>query len=292
MELSATSMSTHPRSPASPSSFPRRIVCLTDETTEILYRLKEQDRIVGISAYATRPPEARTKPRVSAFRDANLDKIINLKPDLVLAYSDVQAEITRQLVLRGMTVVHFNQRSIAEIFEMTAALARLVGKPAEGDALIAELALGLNAIRESAKGLARRPRVFFEEWPDPLVSGIEWVEELIEMAGGQVLFPELSKCGKAQDRVVEPDQVARRDPELILASWCGQKVSIDQICRRPGWSSTSAVGNGHVYEIDSGLILQPGPASLTEGAQQLHRMIARVAGGKLETGQALRPSFL
>lgn len=265
-------------SPASCTEYPRRVVCLTDETTEILYLLGEQDRIVGISAYASRPPEARNKPRVSAFRDANIDKILNLHPDLVLAFSDVQAEIARELVLRGATVLHFNRRSIAEILEMIAALARLVGKPAEGDALIARLVRGLDDITEAAKKFPRRPRVFFEEWPDPLISGIRWVEELIEIAGGDVLFPELRTCGKAQDRVVDAAEVVVRDPEVILASWCGMKVKPETIRQRAGWASTSAVRNEHVYEIPSECILQPGPASLTEGLWQLHAILARVAG--------------
>ncbi|HUA92263.1 MAG TPA: cobalamin-binding protein [Terracidiphilus sp.] len=263
-------------SPAVCAGFPRRIVCLTDETTETLYLLGEQDRIVGISAYASRPPEARSKPRVSAFRDANYDKILNLDPDLVLAFSDVQAEITCELVRRGVTVLHFNQRSIAEVLEMIATLARLVGKPAEGDALIADLTRGLDEIAESAKKFPRRPRVFFEEWPDPMISGIRWVEELIEIAGGDVLFPELRACGKAQDRLVDAAEVAARDPEVILASWCGMKVKPETIQARSGWASTSAVRNGHVYEISSDCILQPGPASLTEGVRQLHAILARV----------------
>src|SRR6202167_694294 len=185
------------------SDFPRRIVCLTDETAETLYLLGEQDRIVGVSGYATRPPEARRKPRVSAFKSAKFDAILALKPDLVLTFSDVQAEITRQLVLRGVTVLNFNQRSIAEILDMIAALARLVGKPDEGLALVASLQSGLQAIASSAQAFPHRPRVFFEEWKDPLISGIRWVEELIEIAGGEILFPELAACGKEQEPGVE-----------------------------------------------------------------------------------------
>jgi iron complex transport system substrate-binding protein len=275
-------------SPAKLAAYPRRIVCLTDETTETLYLLGEQDRIAGISAYASRPPEARSKPRVSAFRDANFDKILNLKPDLVLTFSDVQAEITRELVLRGVTVLHFNQRSIPEILEMIAVLARLVGKQDEGDALIASLIRGLDEVAEAAKRFPRRPRVFFEEWPDPLISGIRWVEELVEIAGGEVLFPELRTCGKAKDRVVDAAEVVARDPEVILASWCGMKVKTGQIRERAGWPSTSAVRNGHVYEIPSGCILQPGPASLTEGVRQLHAILARVAG--VDTPPASAPA--
>lgn len=274
-------------SPARFTGYPRRIVCLTDETTEILYLLGEQDRIAGISAYASRPPEVLSKPRVSAFKNANFDKILNLQPDLVLTFSDVQAEITRELVRRGMTVLNFNQRSIAEILDMTMTLARLVGKPEEGAELVESLAHGLDEIAGSARSFARRPRVFFEEWDEPLISGIAWVEELIETAGGIVLFPELRSCGKAQDRVVDPAAVAARDPEVLLASWCGKKVNKETICSRPGWASTSAVRNGHVYEIPSTCILQPGPAALTEGARQLHSILARVAGVTVKA--ALRP---
>src|ERR1700734_3817202 len=185
------------------AGFPHRIVCLTDETTEILYLLGEQDRIVGVSGYAHRPPEARSKPRVSAFRDANFEAILDLKPDLILTFSDVQAEITRELVLRGATVMNFNQRSIAEILEMIAVLSRMVGRPESGLALIEELQRGLAKIAATAKRFLYRPRVYFEEGNDPLISGIQWVEELIEIAGGDVIFPERRSCGKAEDRVVE-----------------------------------------------------------------------------------------
>jgi iron complex transport system substrate-binding protein len=266
--------------------FPRRIVCLTDETTEVLYLLGEQDRIVGVSGYVTRPPEARRKPRVSAFKNAKFDAILDLKPDLVLTFSDVQAEITRQLVLRGVTVLNFNQRSIAQILDMIAVLARLVGKQREGQALVESLQRGLQAISASAQTFPHRPRVFFEEWKDPLISGIRWVEELVEIAGGEILFPELAAGGKAQDRVVDPAVVALRDPEVILASWCGMKVNRTLIRSRPGWSSTSAVRNGHVYEIKSAYILQPGPASLTEGVLQIHAILAHVVGASVERSLA------
>jgi iron complex transport system substrate-binding protein len=260
------------------TDFPRRIVCLTDETTEVLYLLGEQDRIVGVSGYATRPPEARRKPRVAAFKSAKIDAILDLKPDLVLTFSDVQAEITRQLVLRGVTVLNFNQRSIPEIFDMVALLACLVGKQTEGQALAVSLESGLRAIAASAQTFPHRPRVFFEEWKDPLISGIRWVEELVEIAGGQVLFPELATCGKAQDRVVDPAVVAERDPEVVIGSWCGMKVNKALIRSRTGWDSTTAVRNGHVYEIKSTYVLQPGPASLTEGVRQIHAILAHVVG--------------
>lgn len=266
---------------------PQRIVCLTDETTETLYLLGEQERIVGISAYARRPPEARSKPRVSAFKDANFDRILALKPDLVLTFSDVQAEIARQLILRGLTVFSFNQRSIAEILTMIRVLAGIVNKPAQGAALVESLTDGLAEIAASAGTFRRRPRVYFEEWDDPLISGIRWVEELIEIAGGDLIFPELRDCGKAQDRVVDPAAVIARDPEVILASWCGKKVHCETIRSRPGWDGISAVRSGHVYEIPSTAILQPGPGALTEGVRQLHSVLAKVAG--IETASRLQP---
>ncbi len=271
-------MLTPPHSPAHPAEFPRRIVCLTDETTETLYLLGEQDRIVGVSAYASRPHEARSKPRVSAFKDANYQKILDLEPDLVLTFSDVQAEITRQLVLRGVTVLNFNQRDIAGILNMIEVLARIVGRPAEGRELVARLKNGLDGIAASARSFPRRPRVFFEEWDEPLIGGITWVEELIEVAGGEPAFPELRGCGKAQDRVLDPASVVDRNPDVILASWCGKKVRKETICSRPHWNAIPAVRNGHVYEIPSSCILQPGPAALTEGVRQLYSILSRVAG--------------
>jgi iron complex transport system substrate-binding protein len=202
----------------------------------------------------------------------------------VLTFSDVQAEITRELVLRGATVLNFNQRSIREILEMIALLARIVGRQEEGTALVKRLRGGLEDIAASAKAFPSRPRIYFEEWNDPLISGIQWVEELIEIAGGAVIFPELRGCGKAKDRVVDPAEVVRRDPEIILASWCGRKVNKQQICSRPGWERISAVRNKHVYEIKSTHILQPGPASLTDGVGELHAIIAQVVKSAAEAG--------
>jgi iron complex transport system substrate-binding protein len=266
------------------AGFPQRIICLTDETTETLYLLGEQDRIVGVSAYAVRPNEAREKPRVSAFKNANFEKILALEPDLVLTFSDVQAEIASELIRRGVMVLAFNQRSIAGIFEMIAMLSRIVGKQVEGVVLTDELQSGLDAIAESAKRFKRRPRVYFEEWDDPLISGIGWVEELIEIAGGEPVFPELRRCGKAQDRVVNAAEVVARDPEVILASWCGKRVKTEEIRSRVGWEQTNAVRDGHVYEIPSTCILQPGPASLTEGVRQIHRVLAHVIGVEVAPG--------
>jgi iron complex transport system substrate-binding protein len=280
-------MSAASQLPSTPLDFPRRIICLTDETTEVLYLLGEEDRIVGVSGYVTRPPEARRKPRVAAFKNAKIEAILDLKPDLVLTFSDVQAEITRQLVLRGATVLNFNQRSIAEILDMIGVLARLVGKQSEGTALIEELRSGLAAIAASAQRFPHRPRVFFEEWKDPLISGIRWVEELVGIAGGDIIFPEFAGAGKAQDRVVDPAAVVERDPEVILASWCGMKVNKPLIQSRPGWDRISAVRHDHVYEIKSAYILQPGPASLTEGVRQIHAVLAHVAG--VEVPDSLKP---
>lgn len=263
-----------PHSVVSPG-FPQRIVCLTDETTETLYLLGEDERIVGVSGFTTRPPEARTKPRISAFRDANLDAILDLHPDLVLAFSDVQADITRGLVLRGCTVLNFNQRSVAGIFDMIATLARIVGQPQRGLDLITQLRSGLDTIAASAGAFTRRPRVYFEEWHDPLISGIAWVDELIEIAGGQSIFPELRGCGKAQDRVVDTAEVVRRDPEVILASWCGMKVDVGAMLARPGWSDTTAALHKQIHEIPSGIVLQPGPAALTDGVQRIHAILTQ-----------------
>lgn len=267
--------------------YPRRIVCLSDETVETLYLLGEQDRIVGVSGFTTRPPEVRSKPRVSAFSSANIDAILELKPDLVLTFSDVQAEITRQLVQRGVTVFNFNQRSVAEILDIIVVLARVVGKQAEGLALAEGFVRGLDEIAASAKTFPHRPRVFFEEWKEPLISGIAWVEELIEIAGGEVIFPELRSCGKSKDRVVDPDLVQGRDPEVILASWCGMKVNPQEILARPGWPAISAIRNSHLYELKSSTILQPGPTALTEGVRQIHAILAGVAG--VDVAPALKP---
>lgn len=260
------------------SAYPRRIVCLTEETTETLYLLGQQDRIVGISGYTARPPEARTKPKVSAFTSAKFDKILAVNPDLILGFSDLQADIARELIARGQNVMVFNQRSVDEILEMMLMLGRITGVAERADAVVARIHAGLAAIHASAERLAQRPRVFFEEWKDPLISGIRWVEELIEMAGGEPVFPELRAERSAKNRIVDSNAVAARDPEIVIASWCGMKVNKDAIRSRPGWSGVSAIKNGHVYEIKSTYILQPGPAALTEGVRQLHAIIAHVAG--------------
>ncbi len=260
------------------ADFPRRIACLTEETVETLYLLGQQDRIVGVSGYTARPPEARKKPKISAFITAKFEKILAVEPDLVLAFSDLQADIVRELMLRGVTVFAFNQRSVAEILDMILVLSRIVGVEAKGQALVSELTAGLDAIRASAASFPRRPRVLFEEWKDPLISGIRWVEELIEIAGGDPVFPELRFQQAAKNRIVDPACVPERDPEVIIASWCGMKVAKAQIKGRAGWDQVTAVRHNHVYEIKSTYILQPGPAALTEGVRQLHGILAHVAG--------------
>jgi iron complex transport system substrate-binding protein len=260
------------------SGYPERIICLTEETTEALYLLGQGDRIVGISGYTVRPPEAREKPKVCAFITAKFDKIEELKPDLVLAFSDLQADIVAELVRRGMNVVTFNQRSVAEILTMIRMLGGLVGCQLSADRLARDLKDGLDRISDSASRFPRRMRVFFEEWPDPLISGIRWVEELVTIAGGDPIFPELSGGKLARDRIVDPAEVARRNPEVIFASWCGKKVKESTIRGRAGWDSVDAVRENRIFEVKSTYILQPGPASLTEGVRQLHAKLCEVAG--------------
>jgi len=257
------------------SRYPRRIVCLTEETTETLYLLGAGDLVVGVSGYTARPPEARQKPKVSAFINARFDKILALDPDLVLAFSDLQADIAAELIRRGRTVVTFNQRSVEDILRMIRQLGGLVGLQSRAETLADELERGLDGIRVSAARFSHRPRVFFEEWDTPLISGIRWVEELVEIAGGAPLFPELSGAALAKDRIVDPDTVRDRAPEVILASWCGKKVRKATIVERPGWTSVPAVANARIYEVKSTYILQPGPASLTEGIRQIHFQLCR-----------------
>ncbi len=258
--------------------FPARIVCLSDEASELLYLLGEQDRIVGVSGFSTRPTEVRTKPMVSTFRDANFEAIEKLDPDLIITYSDVQAKITEEAIHRGMPVLNFNQRSVSEIFEFISLIARLVNQQKRGNDLMVAYETELRAIVDVSRAFSRRPRVFFEEWNDPLISGIEWVEELIDIAGGEPVFPELRQSRRAKDRVVSPEQVIERNPDVIIASWCGMKVDKEEICGRPGWGRIAAIANGHVYEIQSSHILQPGPAALTDGVRELHSILAQVAG--------------
>jgi iron complex transport system substrate-binding protein len=261
-----------------PSSTVNRIVCLTEETTETLYLLGAGDRVVGVSGYTARPPEARQKPKVSAFINARFDKIAALEPDLVLGFSDLQADIAAELVRRGFNVVIFNQRSVAEILRMIRMLGGLMGLSDRAEALAADLERRLDDIRASAARFPHRPRVFFEEWDDPLISGIRWVDELIEIAGGAPVF-HLRHAALAKDRIVAPEAVRAARPDVIFASWCGKKVRAERIAARPGWrDDIPAVRNGHIYEIKSTYILQPGPASLTEGVRQMHSLLCGVVG--------------
>jgi len=264
------------------TSYPRRIICLTEETTETLYLLGEQERIVGVSGYTVRPPEARSKPKVSAFINAKFDKILELEPDLVFAFSDLQADIAAELIRRGVTVMTFNQRSIAEILEMILTIGRIVGSEKKARALVALMQGELDAIRDSASLFARRPRVLFEEWYDPLISGICWVEELIETAGGECIFPELRNHQSAKHRIVDPADVIAKDPEVIIGSWCGRAVKKAWIRNRDGWNQISAVRNNDIYEVKSAYILQPGPAALTEGLRQLHAILAHAVNQPIE----------
>jgi iron complex transport system substrate-binding protein len=260
----------------------QRIVCMTEETTETLYLLNEQDRIVGISGFTVRPPRARReKPRVSAFTSAKIDRILALKPDLVLGFSDLQADIAAELVRQGLEVHVFNQRSVAEILVFIRRLGGMIGTPAKAGALASEFEKGLELAREAAQLLPFRPRVYFEEWDDPMISGIRWVSELIEIAGGEDCFAELSLHQSATNRIVtDPLEVVRRAPDIIIGSWCGKKFRPEKVAARPGWSETPAVRHGRVYEIKSCDILQPGPAALTDGLRQLQTLIRKAVAGQ------------
>jgi iron complex transport system substrate-binding protein len=252
-----------------------RIVCMTEETTEALYLMEEDWRIVGISGFTVRPPRARReKPRVSAFTSARIDRILELEPDLALGFSDIQAAIASDLVRAGVEVHVFNQRSVAGILAMIRALAGLIGEAAKGEALARRLEANVERVRERAADLPARPRVYFEEWDDPMISGIRWVSELIGIAGGEDCFPELAREPLATRRIVaDPAMVADRMPDLILGSWCGKKFRPDRVASRPGWDSIPAVRSGEVHEIKAALILQPGPAALTDGLAELERRI-------------------
>jgi len=268
--------------PAVTARLPGRIVCLTEETTETLYLLGEQHRIVGISGFTVRPPQARKeKPKVSAFTSAKIDKILALEPDLVLGFSDLQADIAAQLIRHGVSVHVFNQRSVDGIFSMIVTLGALVGAHAKAKALSERFATDMSAVRQNAAALARRPRVYFEEWDDPLISGIRWVSELIAIAGGDDCFPELARQPSARQRIIaDPHEVARRRPDIIVGSWCGKKFQPARVIQRPGWEAIPAVRHGHVYEIKSADILQPGPAALTDGLRQMHEIIRRWAADR------------
>jgi iron complex transport system substrate-binding protein len=253
---------------------PRRIVCLTEETVETLYLLGEDARIVGVSGYAVRPPQVRKeKPRVSAFISADVPKILALEPDLVLTFSDLQADIVAELIRANVAVHAFNQRDLAGIFDMIRTLGALVGAGEKADALANDLAARVDAVRAQSARLSSRPRVYFEEWDEPMISGIRWVSELIEAAGGIDVFPEIATRKNAKDRIVTAEQVIAAQPDIIVGSWCGKKFVPEKVAARPGFATVPAVATGFLREIKSTLILQPGPAALTDGLDALTRII-------------------
>jgi iron complex transport system substrate-binding protein len=253
---------------------PSRIVCLTEETVETLYLLGEEQRIVGVSGYAVRPPQVRReKPRVSAFISADFEKIVALKPDLVLTFSDLQADIAAELIRRNIAMHAFNQRDIAGIFDMIRTLGALVGAVEKAEELAVSLEDRLDAVRERAAELPRRPRVYFEEWDEPMISGLKWVSELIEAAGGIEVFPALAAQKNAKDRIVTAEEVIAAAPDIIIGSWCGKKFVRAKVASRPGFGAIPAVRDGTLHEIKSALILQPGPAALTDGLDQLVRIV-------------------
>ncbi len=257
---------------------PERIVCLTEETVETLYLLGEERRIVGVSGYAVRPPQVRReKPRVSAFISADLPKILALEPDLVLAFSDLQADIVAALIRANIAVHAFNQRDVAGILAMIRTLGALVGASEKAEALARSLTARVNAVHARAKELPRRPRVYFEEWDAPMISGLGWVSELIEAAGGIEVFPELAAKKNAKDRIVSAEQVIAARPDIIVGSWCGKRFVPAKVAARPGFDAVPAVATGWLREVKSALILQPGPAALTDGLDALCKIVAEWA---------------
>jgi len=255
---------------------PRRIVCLTEEPTEVLYALGEQERIVGISGFTVRPPRARKeKPKVSAFTSAKVGEILALQPDLAIGFSDIQADIARELVAAGVEVWIANHRSIEGILDYILRLGALVGAEDRAAAFAARARAHLDAVESASRRLPRRPRVYFEEWDDPPITGIRWVAELIRIAGGDDIFPERAAMPLAKDRILaDPSDVVRRAPDIILGSWCGKKFRPERVAMRPGWDAIPAVRDGEMHEVKSPVILQPGPAALFDGVDAIHRVIA------------------
>ena len=273
---------------------PQRIVCMTEETTEWLYLLGEEARIVGISGYTVRPKRARDeKPRVSAFTSAKIDKILALKPDCVFGFSDMQADIAAALIRHGVQVTIFNQRSVAEIFSMMAQVAAMVGQGERGLALIQTLQQQLTAIQGAAAALPCRPRIYFEEWDEPPISAIRWVSELMGIAGGDDCFPELAAQSLGKNRIIaDSAEIVRRNPDIIIGSWCGKKFRPEKVAARAGWEGVNAVKNQQLFEIKSADILQPGPAALTDGVAQLHSIVmdwSRNVASTLATACAALP---
>jgi iron complex transport system substrate-binding protein len=256
-------------------NYPSRIVCLSAEAVEIIYALGSGNRIVGVTGFAVEPPAARRKPRVSGFSNVNFDKVDALKPDLIITFSDVQAEAAKELIRRGHTVLATNQRSLDEIFETILLIGRVIGRETPAQKLTDKMRV---EIFNSQPRRAKRPKVYFEEWNDPFISGIRWVGELIEASGGEDIFHELRNHSRAPDRIVTSEEIIRRQPDIIVASWCGKKANLNEICRRPGWNAIPAVHNGHVHEIKSAHILQPGP-SLLKGIRQLREILSKKGNG-------------
>ena len=263
----------------SPIIGPRRIVCLTEEPTEVLYALGEQERIVGISGFTVRPPRARKeKPKVSAYTSAKIGEILALEPDFVVGFSDIQADIARELVAAGVEVWISNHRSVAGILDYIRRLGALVGAPARAEAYAREAEAHLAAIERAAAALPRRPRVYFEEWDEPPITGIRWVAELIRIAGGDDVFPERAAMPLARDRILaDAGEVVRRAPDIVFGSWCGKKFRPERVAARPGWSAIPAVRDGELHEIKSPIILQPGPAALFDGLDAMHAIFAKWA---------------
>ncbi len=255
--------------------YAERIVCMTEETTETLYALGEERRIVGISGFTVRPPQARRdKPKVSAFTSAKIDRILELEPDLVLGFSDLQADIAAELIRRGISVHVFNQRSVEDIYTMIRMLGGMIGCQEKTENYVAELRAGVERVRVASENVRRRPRVYFEEWDDPNISGIRWVSELIEIAGGDDCFPELAVESLAKNRIIaNPLEIARRRPDIVVGSWCGKKFRPQRVAEREGWHAVPAVANGDLFEVKSALILQPGPAALTDGLAELAAIV-------------------
>jgi iron complex transport system substrate-binding protein len=261
--------------------FPKRIVCLTEEPTEVLYHIGEQHRIVGISGFTVRPPQARKeKPKVSAFLSAKVEAILALKPDLAIGFSDIQADIAKTLIGAGVNVWISNHRSVQGILDYCMQLACLVGAPARGQALIDAMQRAIDQAQHSAEQLPMRPRVYFEEWDEPRISAIQWVAEIIRIAGGQDILPQQAEASLAKDRILaNDDPIIAAQPELILGSWCGKKFRPEQLCARPGYAAIPAVQNAQVFEVKSAIILQPGPAALLAGLPEIAERVKQCARG-------------
>lgn len=264
--------------------YAERIVCMTEETTETLYALGEERRVVGISGFTVRPPRARKeKPKVSAFTSAKIDRILALEPDLVLGFSDLQADIAAELIRHGVPVHVFNQRSVDDIFTMIRMLGGMIGQQEKTARYVEGLRQDVEAVRAETTPGTPRPRVYFEEWDDPCISGIRWVSELVAIAGGEDCFPERAAEPLAKNRILEdPFEVARRRPDVVIGSWCGKKFRPEKVAARPGWEAIPAVANGELHEIKSSIILQPGPAALTDGLNALRGIIKQWSATRAE----------